>query len=126
MASLPFPFDFERSVDDWVFMCFFVGNDFLPHLPSLEIRSVLSLRLPVKELNGFETVNGFTSDPLTWFPHREGAIDRLVNIYKDVVHKTGVSVTVGLSRLVWAFSLIHLWFDAGLPDRERLRQAGAG
>ncbi|KAJ7228938.1 XRN 5'-3' exonuclease N-terminus-domain-containing protein [Mycena pura] len=38
VPEIYFPFDFEQAVDDWILLIFFVGNDFLPHLPSLEIR----------------------------------------------------------------------------------------
>lgn len=58
------PWDLERAIDDWVFMCFFVGNDFLPHLPSLEIRegaiSTLSLlwKSSMPMIGGYMTHNG--------------------------------------------------------------------
>ncbi|KAK4179995.1 exoribonuclease 2 [Triangularia setosa] len=53
VPGLPFAFDLERAIDDWVFMCFFVGNDFLPHLPALEIRE-----------NGIDTLVAIWKDNL--------------------------------------------------------------
>eukprot|EP00887_Chlorella_sp_A99_P000906 scaffold5.g906.t1 len=35
--ALPFPFDLERVVDDFVLFCMLAGNDFLPPLPTSDI-----------------------------------------------------------------------------------------
>ncbi|XP_037946138.1 5'-3' exoribonuclease 2 homolog [Teleopsis dalmanni] len=94
MPNLPFKYVFERALDDWVFMCFFVGNDFLPHLPSLEIR--------------------------------EGAVDRLVELYKKCVYKTGGYITnagqVDLSRVQLILTDLGNLEDQIFKDRQRREQ----
>lgn len=36
-GKVPFGYDLERVIDDFILMALFVGNDFLPHLPGIHI-----------------------------------------------------------------------------------------
>ena len=38
--KLPFGYDLEHIIDDWILMGFLMGNDFIPHLPNMHIRQV--------------------------------------------------------------------------------------
>ncbi|XP_055351574.1 5'-3' exoribonuclease 2-like [Paramacrobiotus metropolitanus] len=87
--AVSYGFDLERAIDDWVFMCFFVGNDFLPHLPSLEIR--------------------------------EGAIDRLIDLYKANADRSGGYLTengfVNLERVQHVLTELGKMEDGILKNR---------
>jgi 5'-3' exoribonuclease 1 len=62
--NLKFSYDLEKIIDDFILMSFFVGNDFLPHLPGLHINEgALALmfnlyKALLPELDGYLNENG--------------------------------------------------------------------
>jgi 5'-3' exoribonuclease 2 len=59
---VPGGYDLEKVIDDFVFMCFFVGNDFLPHLPSLQIRDGALDTLCALYVTHFHAIGGWIVD----------------------------------------------------------------
>ena len=89
------PYDFERIIDDWVFLGFCVGNDFIPHLPTLDIAEVLTKVFILRAT----------------FVHfcclLQGGLDFLYGYYKSILPKMGYITENGdvhLDRLEQIFS----------------------
>ena len=63
IGKLRFPFDLERIIDDFVFFCFFIGNDLITHKSFTKIG------------------NDFLPSQST-LDIADGSLDKLIELYK--------------------------------------------
>ncbi|KAK0393265.1 hypothetical protein QR680_000125 [Steinernema hermaphroditum] len=86
--KLPFAFNEECIIDDWVLMTFLIGNDFLPHLPNVHIHEDALPRLYKAYKEVLPLVGGYINEKgylnlkrLETFFQRFSIVDR--NNYLD-------------------------------------------
>ena len=110
--KLPFKYDLESIIDDWILMGFLVGNDFLPHLPHLHINKGALSELYSTYKSVLPTLGGYMNMKGTLNLERfekflqalaEKEMDRFEDIYSDakwIEGKTSKKVHGSKSKIV--------------------------
>ncbi|KAK9058983.1 hypothetical protein SSX86_021601 [Deinandra increscens subsp. villosa] len=132
--------DIERLIDDFVFICFFAGNDFLPHMPTLEIHEgALDLLMNVYK-EEFKNLGGYLVD-VQRISEKKGCYIKMkrvekfilaVGAYEDKIFKKRSAIHDSKMRRILSniqatdgheeedlFHDVDLPCSSGSPDREK-------